>query len=279
MEYGNTCISDGQTPLAIYEDDVTCYSDKEWVENNWTATGLVEPGPLSTGIPDPTDYENDSEYKGVWNRILGPSGDRTDIAIGVIEGEPSNRVYMCEKKGSSAAGLYKGILNTNIITWDERYNLPKTRISISDSQMEFEYLDCSFCLITNYKKGTWGGDCGALENSSIKLAVGLNNEDMGVATLNYVYIDDIPVPLTLLTSYVTQPDCDSPLSYVELGEPKHDGPYGKYYLVEVTFTTETFEGLLQQTHQQAFYKHYFQPGCNLYKVGMSPLGIYTLLKL
>src|SRR5688572_9259752 len=81
-----------------------------------------------------TDEES-PEIEGVWVRLPGPSGDRTELAIGGIDGEPVNRVYMCEKKGSTAAGFYKGILTTdNIIIWDD--NLPDTHLRITGSQLE-----------------------------------------------------------------------------------------------------------------------------------------------
>jgi hypothetical protein len=111
-----------------------------------------------------TNNNNNSSLKGVWTRLPGPSGDRTDLAIGGIEGESSERVYMCEKQGSTAAGLYKGYIDGHYITWDAEYGLPDTYIEIVGGKLEFSYPDCSFCLVTDYERGSWGGDCGLLQN-------------------------------------------------------------------------------------------------------------------
>lgn len=111
---------------------------------------------------DTNNNNNGGSFGGVWTRLPGPSGDRTDLAIGGIDGESSDRVYMCEKKGSTAAGLYKGYIDGNIITWDSEYGLPYTYVEIVDGILEFSYPECDVCLVTDYKKGSWGGDCGEL---------------------------------------------------------------------------------------------------------------------
>ncbi|PZR21115.1 MAG: hypothetical protein DI539_08965 [Flavobacterium psychrophilum] len=108
---------------------------------------------------------NNGGLSGVWTRLPGPSGDRTDLAIGGIEGESSDRVYMCEKHGSTAAGLYKGYIDGNIITWDSEYGLPYTYVEVVNGDLEFSYPDCDVCLVTGYERGSWGGDCGDLSNN------------------------------------------------------------------------------------------------------------------
>lgn len=110
-----------------------------------------------------------SSYKGTWVRLPGPSGDRTDLAIGNIPGEPSSRVYMCEKKGSTAAGFYKGTISGSTIEWDAVHNLPEFTVSMDGSEL---ILDCGPCLPTPYKSGAWSGECGPLEGGS----TGGNNE-------------------------------------------------------------------------------------------------------
>src|SRR5688572_18302925 len=141
-----------------------------------------------------TDEES-PEIEGVWVRLPGPSGDRTELAIGGIEGEPANRVYMCEKKGSTAAGLYKGILTTdNVIIWDK--NLPNTYVRITGNELEFDYKCCG-AIPTYYNQGSWSGECCPLKNTSIQLAVGLDNRDFGgTTTIKGVSVDGISVPLT-----------------------------------------------------------------------------------
>src|SRR6185436_12122936 len=122
--------------------------------------------------------EENLPIEGVWVRIIGASGDKTELAIGGIDGEPANRVYMCELKGSTAAGLYKGILTSdNTIIWDNP-NLPKTYVSIKGSELEFDYKCCN-ALPTYYKPGKWTAECGPLKNTEIKLAVGLNVNEVG----------------------------------------------------------------------------------------------------
>jgi hypothetical protein len=109
---------------------------------------------------DTNNNNNGGPYGGVWSRVLGASGDRTDIAIGGIDGESSDRVYMCEKHGSTAAGLYKGYIDGDYITWDSEYGLPETYLEIVDGTLEFSYPDCEVCLVTEYVRGSWDGECG-----------------------------------------------------------------------------------------------------------------------
>lgn len=113
---------------------------------------------------DTNNNNNGGAYGGVWTRLPGPSGDRTDLAIGGIDGESSDRVYMCEKHGSTAAGLYKGYIDGNVITWDSEYGLWDTHLDVVNGILEFSYPDCDVCLVTDYKSGSWGGDCGDLSN-------------------------------------------------------------------------------------------------------------------
>ncbi len=105
---------------------------------------------------------NSSSFSGVWVRTLGASGDETDIAIGGISGEPSNRVYMCEYKGS--VGLYKGTISGSTITWDE--GLPDASVRMVDDQLEFYYPSVSYSLPTLYDRGSWSGHCGSLSSSN-----------------------------------------------------------------------------------------------------------------
>lgn len=99
---------------------------------------------------------------GIWKRIVQSSGDETDIAIGGITGEPSNRVYMCELNGSTAAGFYKGTLNGNTVVWDTQYGIPDFVLTLVGSSMELTVPACPSCLTTTYVTGTWSGQCGPL---------------------------------------------------------------------------------------------------------------------
>lgn len=111
---------------------------------------------------DAAPSNSGSSYDGVWVRVIGASGDETDLAIGKITGEGSSRVWMCEKKGSTAAGLYKGTISGNIITWDASYGLPKTQLGKSGSQLTFYYPSVSTSLLTYYNSGSWSGQCVSL---------------------------------------------------------------------------------------------------------------------
>lgn len=225
--------------------------------------------------------DTDTSLEGVWTRLPGPSGDRTDLAIGGIEGEPENRVYMCEKEGSSAAGLYKGVLNGNIIVWDADYGLPNTSIKRSGNQLEFDYSDCGECLVTYYEKGNWAGDCGQLENTSIKLAVGLNNSDNSSITIKSVTVDGYDVPLQLLNSTTTEPDCTSPYGTLTLHEPiQFDGSGNGYYSVNVTYSAVGADGYYYtKTDTTTYFQYYFDIGCNKYQVILGPTNKFMIAKM
>jgi hypothetical protein len=227
------------------------------------------------GCDDAEDEESSgpTEVEGMWVRIVGASGDRTDLAIGGIDGEPENRVYMCEKKGSTAAGLYKGILtSSNVIVWDD--NLPDTYIRIVNGQLEFDYKCCG-ALPTYYNSGIWDEDeCGPLENTTIQLAVGIYSNQ---SNIRGVTVDNIPVPLTILNSTVTAPDCSSN-SFLTLPKPTKSNQNGGYYTVGVTHRVDGIDGTYTTTDYQTFYEYYFEPGCNKYKID-SPTGQYTIVPM
>lgn len=114
---------------------------------------------------DDDTNNNTSSFVGVWTRELGPSGDETDLAIGLIEGD-ATRVYMCEKVGSTAAGFYKGYLVDNTIVWDDVHGLPNTSLRMVDSKLEFHYASVQGSLPTLYSSGSWSAECGALTLSN-----------------------------------------------------------------------------------------------------------------
>jgi hypothetical protein len=200
-----------------------------------------------------------TSFYGTWVRYPGPSGDRTDLAIGGIIDEPDDRVYMCEKVGSTAAGLYKGTLYGDVIVWDDQHGLPDTYIQIVDSELEFDYKCCG-AVPTYYGQGDWSGECGPLENTSAYLAVGLDNSDFPWATINSVTIDHVNVPLTTLNANTTEPNCDT--KSILLGQPLQS----TLYYVRVTFTAEGLNGWYTQTDTKAWGVGSFVKGCNKFKV-------------
>jgi hypothetical protein len=155
--------------------------------------------------------------EGTWVRLPGPSGDRTDLAIGGITGQPDNRVYMCEKKGSTVAGLYKGLYSNNTIIWDAEYGLPNFSVKLIGIELE---LDCSVCLPTKYQQGTWSDECGPLTYPTKNIAVGLINNDIPGITITGLTIDGIITPLQLIEGSVTSPDCSSANGHVTVNSSK-----------------------------------------------------------
>ena len=100
---------------------------------------------------------------GVWQRYGSPMGYNPDLAVGNIPGEPSNRVYMCEHPGSPSAGLYKGYISGNIITWDASHGLPNAEFKEVGSERTLYFGVGAIADAGKYKKGIWTNTCGALQ--------------------------------------------------------------------------------------------------------------------
>ena len=219
-----------------------------------------------------TDTGGNVDVIGTWVRLPGPSGDRTDLAIGGIANEPANRVYMCEKRGSTAAGFYKGTYSNGVITWDSQYNFPTYTAIVDGSQL---VIDCNVCLPTYYKVGSWSGECGPLENTSKKIAVGIENSAYGGVSINSVTIENIPCPLTLLNTVVTAPDCSSN-SYIN-SPASSTNP--SYYTYRITYSGIGVNGPYTRVDGGSIYKSDLGFTCNKYKVVLPPTGRFQLLKL
>lgn len=167
----------------------TYYSKGEWSDE---CGSLEEPVPGAKPTPDPS---GESEFKGNWVRVLGHSGDRTDLAIGTLVGERS-RVWMCELKGSTAAGSYKGTISGNVITWDAIHNLPKTYLSLRNGQLEFDYKCCG-TEPTFYTRGNWSNECGFLEKWETNIAFIRDDVNLEYFIINEVKMDGQPVKLSI----------------------------------------------------------------------------------
>jgi len=218
-----------------------------------------------------------SSVTGTWVRLPGPSGDRTDVAIGVIKNEPTNRVYMCEKKGSTAAGLYKGTITNNVVKWDAQYGLPDAEFTLSSGRLVVQY-KVSGSLATPYDKGAWSGECGPLENvPPTKVAVVL---PAGLTGIVGITIDGKSVPYTSLAAGATAPDCTNPRNTYTLPAPANRNSTGEYYKVVVTHRGQGADTITRTTpYETAFYEWYFKAGaCNPYVVDFGPQG-YTLIDL
>lgn len=216
----------------------------------------------------------------VWVRLPGPSGDRTEIAIGGIKNEPANRVYMCEKKGSTAAGFYKGIISeNNVVKWDAEHGLPDAYFTFANGKLVFEYR-INGSLPTNYDKGSWSGECGPLENlPPTKLAVVLPS---GLSGITGVSIDGKSVSLISLAAGAPRPDCSNPGTTFTLPRPSKSNSNGAYYTVLVSDRTQSVDAggaYRTTTYETTFYSYYFTAGaCNTYKVEWGNMG-YTLVPL
>lgn len=108
-----------------------------------------------------------SDPYGIWQRYDSPKGYQTDLAVGGITGEPSNRVYMCEHSPSPSEGFYKGYITGNIITWDAVHGLPNAEFKPNGGAMTLYFGVGSISDAGKYKKGIWTKTCGELKKSSI----------------------------------------------------------------------------------------------------------------
>ena len=103
-----------------------------------------------------------SSPRGIWNRFGSPNGYMTDLAIGNIPGEPSNRVYMCEHPNSPSVGLYKGLISGNTITWDAVHRLPNAEFAKDKNGGSYYRLWFSVAAYDQagkYNTGSWTGTC------------------------------------------------------------------------------------------------------------------------
>ena len=115
----------------------------------------------SGGSPSGGNSSGGSAY-GVWQRYSSNIYN-TDLAVGNIPGEPSNRVYMCEHPGSPSAGLYKGYISGNIITWDASHGLPNAEFMEVGSERTLYFGVGDIADAGKYKKGIWTNTCGDLK--------------------------------------------------------------------------------------------------------------------
>jgi hypothetical protein len=120
---------------------------------------------ISSCDKEETTSSISSNPYGIWQRYGSPKGYQTDLAVGNIPGESSNRVYMCERPGSPSAGLYKGYISGNIITWDAKYGLPNAEFKPIGNEMTLYFNVGLLSDAGKYKKGIWTNTCGPLSGS------------------------------------------------------------------------------------------------------------------
>lgn len=112
-------------------------------------------------VPSTNSTGQGSTPYGRWQRYGSPGGYQTDLAIGDIPGQPSNRVYMCEHPGSPSAGLYKGTISGTTITWDAVYGLPNAQFDILNSgpNRTLYFGVGSISDAGKYSPGVWTNTC------------------------------------------------------------------------------------------------------------------------
>lgn len=122
-------------------------------------TDGTEGGTTGTGAADLT---------GIWERrTADATGDETDIAIGVVRGEPANRVWACEVRPNvPAVLLQRGTLTGNRVRWDAVHGVPDYTFARSGDQLTVQ-VDFPGARPTNYTRGTWNRFCPELEDSRI----------------------------------------------------------------------------------------------------------------
>jgi len=218
-----------------------------------------------------------TDITGVWQRYGSPKGYQTDLAIGNIPGEPSDRVYMCEHPGSPSAGLYKGTISGNTITWDAAHGLPNAVFnSIGNGERSLYFGVGAVSDAGKYKKGIWTNTCGELKvKTTPKIAVGFDPSDSFYGRqLVSVKIENVDCPLHVLNSVVMSPDCESVNGYIEAPATTS---YPDYYKVEITYRVEEMwpSGWQTKTDKSSIPKLTLINGCNKFKV-TDPMGRFVL---
>ncbi len=135
--------------------------EKEVINNPNNSGGTSGTTSGTTGNNTGNTGNNFNPY-GIWQRYGSPKGYNTDLAVGNIPGEPANRVYMCEHPGSPSAGLYKGYISGNIITWDPQYGLPNAEFKQVGNYMTLYFNVGLLEDAGKYQRGVWSNTCGEL---------------------------------------------------------------------------------------------------------------------
>jgi len=122
------------------------------------------------------------------------------------------------------------------------------------------------------KSSTW--PCGS---SGKKIAVGLNPNDNDLIgmTISYVMIENIYIPMQLLNSGVTSPDCSSPTGYINT--PASSNGIG--YYINVKYSFEGFLGTEYATDITSIHNSQLGAECNKFKVGRNGIGLIGLIPM
>lgn len=217
---------------------------------------------------------NNGSKEGVWQRFNSPNGYQTDLAIGNIPGEPANRVYMCEHPGSPSAGLYKGYINGEIITWDAVHGIPDAKFYERDGVMRLWFTVGPEDDAGRYKKGTWTNTCGPLGGGGVtnpKIAVGLDPAELtGSIAIVSVTIEGKVCPITQLSASMPAPDC---INGKYITAPTSSDPV--YLKVKITYSGNGINGPYTKTDESVLLKSELISSCNRYKI-TAPAGRWLL---
>lgn len=211
---------------------------------------------------------------GIWKRIESPKGYQTDLAVGGIPGEPANRVYMCEHPGSPSAGLYKGTISGETITWDAVHGLPTAKFYERDGFMRLWFSVAPEDEAGKYVKGVWTNTCGPLENSGKKIIVGFRIDEHPNFTIKSVTIDTSNCPIIQLSASMPVPDCVSG-NFVY-------SPFSNSNSLNVNITYSSIDMNGQpytKTELSSLHRSQLASGCNKFKVDNSGTGRWVLLPL
>jgi alpha-tubulin suppressor-like RCC1 family protein len=159
-----TLIACGATLLACSSSDDT---NSQWPSTNSGGSGSDSSsgGTTSYGAASGNGGASNGGAAaafGFWNRIESEYGYETDIAYGGIDGESSDRVFMCEWN-SPSAGLYKGrLVKPDMIRWDSEHRLPEYKVVFPNKdRMSFIPQTGTNEFLGKYAPGTWRkGSCG-----------------------------------------------------------------------------------------------------------------------
>ncbi len=218
---------------------------------------------------------NGGGSSGVWQRFGSPNGYQTDLAIGNISGEPANRVYMCEHPGSPSAGLYKGYINGETITWDAVHGMPNAKFYERDGVMRLWFSIGPEDDAGRYQPGAWTNTCGKLENSVKKILIVLNKSESPSLQVNSVTIEGVDCFINKYMDGEVIPDCQTGKTEYTPSSSANPG----YYMVSITFSAEGINGPYTKTDQSVLHKSTLSNGCTRLRATNSTTGRWVLLPL
>lgn len=215
---------------------------------------------------------NNGDKTGVWQRYNSPNGYQSDLAIGNIPGEPANRVYLCEHPGSPSAGLYKGYISGETITWDAVHGLPSAKFYERDGVMRLWFSVGPEDEAGKYKKGVWTNTCGKLENSVKKVLVVFNQSEHTGIGINSVKIESVGCLLNTYNNNTAVPSCETG----KTTNTPSSSSNADYYMVSITYSGEGVNGYYTRTEQSALLKSELSATCTRLKVTNEFTGRWVL---